>query len=708
MFSTYVREIAEPYKHKTVRGLSNATAYIEIVEATLFLPGSAGATQRLWHIWNDTNCVPKCGCGNAVKWDPANTSYRKFCSRKCANTDEQTITKARETNRQRFGANHPMQLPEFQAKAAATNLERYGCEFQGQRAAAREKAQETCRKKYGVDNPNKNADVRKKIQVTNLERYGHTTSLRNPEVQAKARKTTKDRYGVDHASQSPEVQSKVAETFRRKYGVDRPMQDADVQAKARATNKKRHGVEYPGQCEKVKIKARETCQKTYGVDNPFQSDEVKDKIRSTLQDRYGVDHASQSPEIQDKVRETNQERWGGHPSRDVQVREKFRQTCLTVWGVDNPMKSPKVQANLRKKMQELYGGNFAQSHISEKSYKCLEDKEWLLSEHYEKKRPLYVIAQDLGVSSSLVGSYAAQHEITARKKTQSHAETEILEFLKKHYSGKIIQGSRDIIYPKEIDIWIPELNLGIEYCGLYWHSERKRGRHYHRDKMRSCEEKGVCLIQIWENEWRYKRSQVKSRLLSALGIGEKVSARECQVVKVGIRTQKSFLRRFHMQGYIPCKVAYGLKYEGYLISLATFGTPRWLKTVDFEILRSCSAKTVIGGFSKIIKHFTRRHPGKSIVTYCDLRWGQGSTYEKTGFTKVRESSPNSWYFSSECKLHSRIKFQKHRLANLLEEYDERLDVYQNVLNHGWDRIWDCGNAVFMKLARENRYPCGSG
>ncbi len=66
-----------------------------------------------------------------------------------------------------------------------------------------------------------------------------------------------------------------------------------------------------------------------------------------------------------------------------------------------------------------------------------------------------------------------------------------------------------------------------------------------------------------------------------------------------------------------------------------------------------------------------------------------------GFVFDHISSPNYWYYDSNKKLYSRIKFQKHKLINLIEKYNHTLTEWENMKNNGYDRIWDCGSDVFI-------------
>ena len=94
-------------------------------------------------------------------------------------------------------------------------------------------------------------------------------------------------------------------------------------------------------------------------------------------------------------------------------------------------------------------------------------------------------------------------------KLMSKQECEIYEYIRELLPNEeILQRARNVLdNNKEIDIYIPRLNIGIEYNGLVWHSERfNKDRNYHLKKLEECNEKGIKLIQIFEDEWRYKKN----------------------------------------------------------------------------------------------------------------------------------------------------------------------------------------------------------
>jgi hypothetical protein len=73
-------------------------------------------------------------------------------------------------------------------------------------------------------------------------------------------------------------------------------------------------------------------------------------------------------------------------------------------------------------------------------------------------------------------------------------------------------------------------------------------------------------------------------------------------------------------------------------------------------------------------------------------------YESLGFVFQSNSFPNYWYFKSNdlTKLESRIKYQKHKLKNILVNFDTNKTEIQNMIANGFNAIYDCGNKVYIK------------
>ena len=130
----------------------------------------------------------------------------------------------------------------------------------------------------------------------------------------------------------------------------------------------------------------------------------------------------------------------------------------------------------------------------------------------------------------------------------------------------------------------------------------------------------------------------------------------------------------------------------------TFGKSRFSKNAEWELLRFCNklGYHIPGGAGKLLKQFERAYSPKSLISYADRRWSRGKLYEALGFKLDHLSPPNYWYWKNIENLQSRIKFQKHKLKNLLEKFDESKSEVENMKDNGYHRIYDCGNLVFEK------------
>ena len=123
---------------------------------------------------------------------------------------------------------------------------------------------------------------------------------------------------------------------------------------------------------------------------------------------------------------------------------------------------------------------------------------------------IYVNKQNSVISNDYL-SIIEQYFISNQYSNKSKAEKYIIDNL--NYNGQVIHNDRTVLRPKELDIYIPELKIGIEYNGIYWHSfERSQNKYMHRNKSIACKNLGVRLIHIYEfenlDEQIYKLNQL--------------------------------------------------------------------------------------------------------------------------------------------------------------------------------------------------------
>ena len=95
---------------------------------------------------------------------------------------------------------------------------------------------------------------------------------------------------------------------------------------------------------------------------------------------------------------------------------------------------------------------------------------------------------------------------------KSKAEQEIKEYIETIYDKQIITSDREILNGKELDIYLPDINLAFEFNGIYWHSNNYKSKKYHYNKYKKCQDKNIRLYQIYEDDWRDNQELIKEHI----------------------------------------------------------------------------------------------------------------------------------------------------------------------------------------------------
>lgn len=283
-------------------------------------------------------------------------------------------------------------------------------------------------------------------------------------------------------------------------------------------------------------------------------------------------------------------------------------------------------------------------------------------------------------------------------------EIEVAKFLRE-IGIEVIQPFRDIKHTKEIDMFCPLYSIGIEYNGLYWHSDKFKDTNYHYNKTKLAASQGIRLIHIFDDEWQLKKDICKSRLLSIFNKLNKIWARKTVIKEVSSKDASNFLTNNHLQGNVFSKYRVGLYLHDELVSLMTFGNYRKnlgrnSKDNCFELLRFCNKNytTVVGGASKLFNWFIKKYKPYEIISYSDIRWSVGNLYEKLGFKFIKNTKPNYFYTDGSLKRHNRFKYRKNVLVKL--GYDKSLSEKEITNEIGLYRVYDCGNKLYVYKAED--------
>jgi len=464
----------------------------------------------------------------------------------------------------------------------------------------------------------------------------------------------------------------------------------------------KYGTKTPAESKIIKDKIVKTNLEKYGFNSAMCLKETQDKSKQTLLNNYGIDNPSKSNILLEKRIKSFKE------NIDV-YKENYKNTSMTKYGVEHPwmdknihnksvISSFDIKNEITEKLIKEKLKNHNLYELIKIDYTAFKKNIFIKcpSEH------IFEINRENLYQRNLNGSELCT-VCNPVCRAVSGLEKNLLSFIKMNYNGEIVENSRKIIKPFEIDIYIPEFKLAIEFNGLYWHSILNKEKNYHLNKFNMCDEQGIKLITIWEDDWILKRDICESFILNQLGKSNKIYARKCTIREIDYKTSQLFLNNNHFQGDCKSSVRIGLFYDNKLVSLMTFSKLRLAlggkhKDGYFELLRFCNLcnYSVIGGASKIFKYFLNKYNPIQVESFSDNLISIGALYEKLGFKYKHTSEPGYWYVIDNKREH-RFNWRKSKLKKL--GADTNKTEWEIMLDWGFYRIYNGGNRKWIYIQK---------
>ena len=399
----------------------------------------------------------------------------------------------------------------------------------------------------------------------------------------------------------------------------------------------------------------------------------------------------------------------GFTKTPEQISEHRRNTCMKKYGFASPVQSPEIQERVKQNSLQKYGApNPAQAHIEHKDILFSQEKftEWLKS--LDKKPSVYFLRDFFKTSWHAVVSRVREYgveDLIDIAPLRSHYEDEIIDFLKKLGITNIEPNNRKILGRQEIDIYLPDYKFGIEFNGIYFHSDLSSkyqdhgGRSTrHQEKSLLAEEKGVFLFHIFEHEWDDSflrknenlnlKVNILNRIQTLLGLNVvTIGARKCEIREISKQDKNNFLDKNHIQGKEKhSQYAFGLYYQDELVACMTFGKSKF-KKYDWELMRFCTKQgiNVSGGASRLFQYFLNNYvaSGETIVSYNDITKTKGTLYQTLGFELQSINRPNYWWINLDTK-------------EVKSRYETQIPNESKVMHDaGFCRICDCGTKTWL-------------
>lgn len=163
------------YERKLTKQIYTQPYYDDLLKITNFLSENSHYAERIYCLLNDIKERPLCEhCGGMVKFPhhlrKEERGYRRFCSTKCSNNNENVQKEKSKTCVANYGVDNPSKSKIIHNRKVKTIMENYGGFMCGS-PIIKEKIYKTNLEKYGFIHPSKNKKVKRKIKKSHIERY---------------------------------------------------------------------------------------------------------------------------------------------------------------------------------------------------------------------------------------------------------------------------------------------------------------------------------------------------------------------------------------------------------------------------------------------------------------------------------------------------------------------------------------------------------
>ena len=478
------------------------------------------------------------------------------------------------------------------------------------------------------------------MKFRNLELYNteHAPKEATAARIEKAKKTKLEKYGDANYNN----RDKAIKTQLELYGGV-GLASSVIAEKAKETCLNTYGVDNPAKADVVKEKTKQTCEERFGGPSPFSSHEVIEKCNKTCEERHGVSSRGAIPSRIARAKETALSNWG---SDNYCNRVSAHETMLKRYGVEHAMQNASIKQHASDVINNLYGV----------AWNCMRPE----ARHY--------------------GSNNSGPNIEFEKLLIDNSISFTREFALDNYS-----------YDFKIGSILVEINPTITHNSTWTPFGDHKGiqSDYHYKKSRTAEQHGYRCIHVWD--W-----DNLTKIVTMLKTRETLYGRNCTIEEIDVETAAKFINMNHLQNYARDNIRIALKHKGEVVSVMTFGKPRYNKKYEWELIRYCSSKNIIGGAQKLFTYFINTYKPKSIISYCDRSKFNGDTYIKLGFITDTNYQPSRHWWSEKTKKHiTNNLLLKHGFDQLFKtNYGVNTSNEQLMYNNGFLDVYDAGQQTY--------------
>lgn len=242
------------------------------------------------------------------------------------------------------------------------------------------------------------------------------------------------------------------------------------------------------------------------------------------------------------------------------------------------------------------------------------------------------------------------------------------------------QHNRKVLHGKELDFFIPSLNIGIECNGIFWHSlEQMTDPDAHIKKYHACKEQGITLLYFWEQDIHTHATAIKNIIGMMMGRKPSNYSNEgiCKTLLPSEEVQ-SFINDFSLYETKPSPINLTIgdpeKFHSILgITLLNDEEAR----IDYYYTKAFDMRNMF--FNQLLTNLQIEYPQiKSLTVNINKEYQTGMLFEYNGFEAVGGIEPKT--YSYHLTSHQRFENDDDAFAKLGKDV-KHLVHYKNL---GWD------------------------
>lgn len=539
--------------------------------------------------------------------------------------------------------------------------------------------------------------------------YCSQTCQKHSSIQIKKGIETKKKlYGEDNYVN----QKKAKKTRLDKFGSYHPI---DYVQKVKTTKFKNHGNENYVNADKAKKTVEKLIEQ-----NPNYWKEREQKTKKT---KIKNGH-NQNQNNREKFKDTIASFSSSHKQKII---EKRKQTCIDTYGVESIAQLDTVKSAIKQTCLDLYGvtSALATKKCRNAVFKSQKEKAW---NHFidlnSEIAPMFTKDDFMQHKSNSLKIWRWQckkcgHEFLARwtnifskKCPKCHPQnyrgmqSELNDYIMSIIPDKTVRFDNKCILDnaKQLDIYIDELKIAIEFNGIFWHNsdyaihgKKPTPMMYHYDKTQECIEKNIRLIHIFEDEWIHHKALCKSKIRKIIASDKMmhINANLCKINKtISQYDKEKYLLKYSFYGIDGSSLTYCLTYKNYVIAMMTFSKTRNNKQYEWQILNYVEMNSFIvdNGFKTLIQAFIDDVNPSNVCYYISRDWNCIEDYSNIlNFVDVQK--PRCYWTIGSNRIKSAL-INEDIAKELINSYDENKSLVQNMNNNKFFRIYDSGTIVF--------------